>query len=214
MRTIAAFFLAAALLGAGCSRAALTDVTLSPGDTLVVRQTVLGVGGKLAELAGTSSGTREITVPSEWPTALTNVDDDAFVLLPRETYAELAETGTSRISLGLYDQTISDALGLAGRLNDLLAFIGSDVSVGDGTEDVLRVMVTDADATDWVRLDGTLVEVNAIRASNAFANYVILADSECPVILSLTLKPTARAKFDVLASFEGFEVAEIKTAGP
>jgi hypothetical protein len=199
-----------AILGFGCAPVERADVTVSAGDTLVVRQTVLGIGGKLAELAGVTAEERELTVPSVWPTAATTVDDDAFVLLPKETYAELVETGSARISLGLYDQAISDALGLVDRLAALAALIGVKTDAGDMDADVLRVELTAADATDWVRVDGKLEAVKSVEASNAFASYVILANQESPLILSLTLKPAARAQFDALKSFEGFEVSEIR----
>lgn len=213
MRLLVAALGLLVIVGAGCTNAAPVDVTLAAGDTLVVRQTVLGIGGKLAELAGVAAEERTLTVPAEWPSATATVDDDAFILLPKETYAELTTAGSTHISLGLYDQTISDALGLVERLNALADLIGVETGIESSGQDVLLVTVTDADATDWLRLNGTLVEVRAIKASNAFASYVILANPDSPLILSLTLKPAARAQFDALASFEGFEVSEIKKAG-
>lgn len=212
MRSLVAALGMVVLIGAGCSNPAPVDVTLGAGDTLTVRQTVLGIGGKLTELVGIAQEERELTVPATWPSSATDFTDDTFILLPKETYAELSETGTTHISLGLYDQTISDALGMLDRLNAVVEAIGGS-SVVETQQDVLLVTVTDADATDWVRIDGELVRVRAIEASNWFASYVILANPESPVILSLTLKPAARAEFDALASFEGFEVSEIKKAG-
>lgn len=212
MRSLVAVLGILVIVGAGCTTAPPVDVTLGAGDTLTVRQTVLGIGGKLTELVGVAQEERDVTVPAEWPSSVTGFEDDTFILLPKETYAELSETGTTHISLGLYDQTISDALGLVDRLNALVELLGGS-SVVDTQQDVLLVTVTDADATDWVRMNGELVQVKTVEASNLFASYVILANPESPVILSLTLKPAARAQFDALASFEGFEVSEIKKAG-
>lgn len=212
MKSLVATLGLVVLIGAGCSNAASVDVTLEAGDTLMVRQTVLGIGGKLTELVGVAQEERVVTIPDPWSSYSTGLEDDTFILLPLETYAELAGTGTTHISLGLYDQTISDALGMFDRINVIMEFIGGSSAVGT-QQDVLLVTVTDADATDWVRLNGELVQVKTIEASNLFASYVILANPESPVILSLTLKPAARAQFDALASFEGFEVAEIKKAG-
>lgn len=196
------------IVGAGCTNTAPVDVTLEAGDTLTIRQTVLGIGGKLTELVGVAEAEREVTVPAAWPSFSTGLEDDTFILLPTETYAELSATGTTHISLGLYDQTISDALGLVDRLNALVELVGGSSTV-EIKQDVLLVTVTDASATDWVRLNGELVQVKTVEASNWFASYVILANPESPVILSLTLKPAARAQFSALASFEGFEVSGI-----
>lgn len=208
MRSLVAAIGLVVFVGAGCTNSSPTDLTLVAGDTLVMRQTVLGVGGELAELAGASEETRTLVVPDAWPSDSTSYTDQTFVLLPKELYAELTATGATHLSLGLYDQDISDALSTVDRLNALLAALGAGtVSVG---EDPLRVTVDDADATDWVRLDGELVEVRAIEAKNAFASYVILANPDSPVILSLTLTPAARAELSALAAFEGFEISEIK----
>src|SRR3989339_1016814 len=212
MKSIAVVMSILVLLGAGCNSSPPVDLMLGAGDTLTIRQTVFGVGGKLTEFVGVAPEERTVLVPDAWPSSATDFADDTFVLLPRESYAELSETGQTHISLGLYDQKISDALGLVDRLNAVVTALGGS-SVLETREDVLLVTVSDENATDWVRLNGRLVQVRAIKASNRFASYVILANQETPVILSLTLKPAARAELDALSSFEGFEISEITKAG-
>lgn len=205
-------FLAFVLLGAGCATQTAINVQLAPGDSIAIRKTVFGIGGKLTELIGVDQDERSIVVPEAWPDATSAYNNDTFVLLPKSVYAELIGTGSSHISLGLFDETVSEALSWVDRLNSLAAMVGAEVGTGGTGEDVLLVTVTDADATDWVRLNGELRLVKTIEASNRFASYKILANSETPIILSLTLTPAARAEFSVLSSFEGFEVSEIASS--
>lgn len=213
MRPLLAAFAMLVVLGAGCAPATPVDVAIEAGDSITIRKTVFGVGGKLTELVGVDQDERTVVVPEAWPDVTSGYDSDTFVLLPKSVYAELVETGSSHISLGLFDETVSEALSWADRMNALAAMVGADLTIGGTGEDTLLVKVTDADATDWVRVDGTLQTVKTIEASNRFAAYKILADAENPLILSLALTPVARAEFSVLSAFEGFEISGIKKAG-
>lgn len=206
-----------ALLGAGCvttPESSPVDLTLEAGDTLTVQKTVFGFGGKLLELIGQSSEDQMVTVPVVWPDTSSTYGSENFLFVPTSIYAELSTTGSTHLSLGLFDQTVSDALSWVDRLNALAAKVGVSTGTETAGEDVLLVTKTNDGGTAWVRLDGTLVEVNTIEAGNRFATYEILANAETPVILSLTLTPAARAEFSVLSSFEGFAVSEIKTTSP
>ncbi|NBS41686.1 hypothetical protein EBS80_03415 [bacterium] len=190
------------------------DLTLSAGNTLTVQQTVFGFGGKLLELIGQKSEDRVVTIPDTWPDTSSTYGSDNFLFVPKSIYAELATTGSTHLSLGLFDQTVSDALSWVDRLNALAAKVGVSTGTETTGEDVLLVTRTNDSGTAWVRLNGTLVEVNTIEAGNRFATYEILENADAPVILSLTLTPAARAEFSVLSAFEGFAVSEIKTTSP
>ncbi len=202
------------LTGTGCVAPEPVALTLVAGDILTIRQTVFGIGGKIAEFFGKESEEQIVIVPAVWPTTSTTYGTDTFVLLPKEKYQELMNGGKTQIGLGLFDSEISDVLSFADRLDSLLALIGQPPTDLPEGEDVLTVTVTDTDSKDWIRLNGELAQVKTIEASNWFASYVILANADSPIILSLTLKPAARAKFDALASFEGFEVSEITQVSP
>jgi hypothetical protein len=206
------FLIIFVLAGSGCIRLPDTtpvDVSLRSGDSLTVRKTVFGIGGSLAELFGVHPDERAVSVRDAWPDTTSGYSNDTFVLLPKSVYQELADTGSTHLSLGMFDETVSEAMSWVDRLNALASSVGVTTGLDANGEDVLLVTRTDDDATDWVRIDGTLQPVRTIKASNRFASYVILANPENPIILSLSLTPAARAQFDVLASFEGFEVSEI-----
>lgn len=205
------------LLGTGCvttPESTPVDLALSAGDTLTVQKTVFGFGGKLLELVGQTSEDQTVAVPAAWPDTSSAYGSDNFLFVPKSIYAELATNGSTHLSLGLFDQTVSDALSWVDRLNALAAKVGVSTGAETAGEDVLLVTRTNDRGTAWVRVDGTLVEVNTIEAGNRFATYEILKNAEAPVILSLTLTPAARAEFSVLSSFEGFAVSEIKTTSP
>lgn len=206
--------LAFVTLGTGCVKmpnTAPVDVALAAGDSLTVRKTVFGIGGKLAELFGVNQEATTVVIPEIWPDVTAGYGNGTFVLLPVSVYAELVESGTTHISLGLFDETVSSAMSWVDRLNALAATVGVSTGTDASGEDVPLVTKTADDTIDWIRIDGSLRAVRTIEASNRFASYVILANPETPVILSLTLSPAARAEFDVLSSFEGFEVAEVRT---
>jgi hypothetical protein len=206
--------LALVLLGAGCATSAPVDVSLAAGDEIVIRQTVYGIGGKLTELVGVAQDERTVVVPEAWPDVTSAYGQDTFVFLPKSKYAELVANGKTELSLGLFDESLSDALTWTERVNTLLSLVGEQPAELPSGDDVLTVSVTEAQATDWVRLNGELVQVKTIEAANWFASYKILADADSPLILSLTLKPAARAEFSALSSFAGFEVGEINQAAP
>lgn len=216
------------LVGAGCSSAPSTTLTVGAGDTLTLRETVLGIGGKIAEWFGAGTATQEVvlgernsTVDAElswkkaddWQTGAMVVDTaKSQLILSAAQYDGLVTVGSATLSLGLIDTTISGALAWTDSVTSFLSSVNQTVPDLPTSTDVLTVKTDDLSSSTWVRVDGTLQKVDALRVSNWFANYLILKNADNPLILSVTLKPAADASFD--SAMRGFEVSEIKTTSP
>jgi len=225
MRRLAAAFAIVLLVGAGCPSQESVELSVGAGDTLTLRETVLGVGGKIAELFG--AGTVMQTVVLGDRNAMADaafawkkdsdgsmaVDPSASTfVLSSSQYDGLANDGGTTLSLGLIDMTMASALGWTDSVKSFLASINQPIPDFPTPSDVLMITVSEANASTWVRVDGMLQKVDAIKASNWFADYLILKNADSPLILSVTLKPAADASFD--SALRGFEVSEIKTTSP
>lgn len=226
MRRLAAAIAIVVFIGAGCPSQPSTELVVGAGDTLTLRETVLGVGGKIAELFG--AGTVMQTVVLGDRNAMADaafawkkdsdgsmaVDPSASTfVLSSSQYDGLANDGGTTLSLGLIDMTMASALGWTDSVKSFLASINQPIPDFPTPSDVLMITVSEANASTWVRVDGMLQKVDAIKASNWFADYLILKNADSPLILSVTLKPTADASLGSNA-FRGFEVSEIKTTSP
>lgn len=215
------------LVGAGCPTQDSVELTVEAGDTLTLRQTVLGIGGKIAEWFGADAQTQAVVLGERVPAkdaafawkksadGSISVDPDAstFVLSVAQYDGLVTNTGAT-LSLGLLDATVSGALAWTDAAKTFLASMNQSTSTLDlpTSSDVLTIKTDDLASSAWVRVDGTLQKVDALKASNWFAEYVILKSAENPLVLSVTLKPAADASFD--SALRGFEVSEIKTTSP
>lgn len=227
MRRLAAAIAIVVFVGAGCPSQPSTELTVGAGDTLTLRETVLGVGGKIAELFGADPLTQEFTLGDRVATT-----DAAFVwkkesdgslavdasasrfVLSDAQYDGLVTNKGATISLGLFDTTVSGALDWTDSAKTFLTSLNVSTSTIDlpTSTEVLTIKTDDSESSTWVRVDGTLQKVDALKASNWFAEYLILKNVDNPLILSVTLKPAADASFD--SALRGFEVSEIKTTSP
>lgn len=217
-----------ALAGAGCLSSSTTALTVGSGSALTLRETVLGIGGKIAELFGAGAepqevvlGDRDATLDAalawkkadDWQTGSMVLDvTSSRLVLSNAQYDGLVTNGSATLSLGLLDETLSGALEWTETVSAFLASVNQPVPDLPSAADIQTIAVDALDATAWVRVDGALRNVEAIKASNWLAEYVILKSSDSPLILSVTLKPTADASFQ--SAMRGFEVSEIKTTSP
>ncbi len=228
MRRLAAIVAMIVLVGAGCSSAPSTSLTVGAGDTLTIRETVLGIGGKIAEWFGAGTEAQTVVLServattdatlswkkaNDWQTGAMVVDTSKsqFVLSSAQ-YDGLVTGGSTTLSLGLLDTTISGALAWTDSVKSFLSSVNQTAPDLPTATDVLTIKTDDLATTAWVRVDGTLQKVDALKASNWFAEYLVLKNADNPLILSVTLKPAADASFD--SALRGFEVSEIKTTSP
>lgn len=227
MRRFAAAMAILVLVGAGCPTQDSVELTVGAGDTLTLRETVLGIGGKIAEIFGADPVTQTVTLGDRVSTAdaafVWKKDSDGslavdaiastFVLSDAQYDGLLTNEGAT-ISLGLFDTTVSGALDWTDSAKTFLSGLNISTSTIDlpTSTDVLTIKTDDMASSTWIRVDGTLQKVDALKASNWFAEYLILRNVENPLILSVTLKPAADASFD--SALRGFEVSEIKTTSP
>ncbi len=230
MRRLAAVVALIVLVGAGCPSQPSTDLAVGAGDTLTLRETVLGIGGKIAELFGAGTnpqtlvlGERDAAIDAslswkkddDWQTGALVLDTSASrLVLSSAQYDGLVTSGSATVSLGLFDETVSGALDWTDSAKAFLTSLNVSTSGFDlpTSSDVLTIKTDDLAASAWIRVDGTLQKVDALKASNWFAEYLVLKNADNPLILSVTLKPAADASFN--SALRGFEVSEIKTTSP
>ena len=228
MRTLLSILAILSLAGAGCLSTESTPLTVKAGDTVSIQQTVLGVGGKVTELFGLEQLTQTAVLGArdpakdgflkwkkadDWQSGAMIVDTGASQFyLSSAQYDGLLTDGKATMRLGLLDETISGALAWTDSVKSFLASVDQPVPDLPSATDVLTIAITDAHATAWIRIDGTLKQVDAIKASNWFAEYTVLKNADSPIVLAVTLRATAAASFK--NALRGFEISEIKTASP
>jgi len=189
---------------------------------------MLGIGGKIAEWFGAGTATQTVVLgdrvstvdaalawkkDADWQTGAMVLDTSASrLVLSSSQYDGLVTNGSTTMSLGLLDTTISGALAWTDSVKSFLSSVSQPVPDLPSATDVLTIKTDDLAATTWIRVDGTLERVDAIKASNWFAEYLILKNADSPLVVSVTLKPAADASFN--RALRGFEVSEIKTTSP
>lgn len=170
-----------------------------------------------------------LNLPERWSEGDGGVSDTSLIWIGRAQYDELVNTRSTKLSLGLFDESLMQVQEATSTLTSYLDRIKS-LWPGDATEAVapdkieedLLTVQADADWGEYTLLvDGTRTSVQTIEAKNAFAHYTILANPDDPLILELRLTPLAQGNLEVLSpsgfieGFGGYEVSEInvKTGG-
>ena len=165
-----------------------------------------------------------LMLPELWAEGAGGASDTSLVWIGRAQYDELVSTRSTRLSVGLFDESLMQVEEVTAELTSYLDRIKSlwpgeitetQAPAETQTDDLLTV---EADA-DWgvytLLVDGMRTTVQTIEASNAFATYTILANPENPLILELRLSPLSQGNLEVLSpsgfieGFGGYEVSEI-----
>lgn len=293
------------LLGFGCSSATVSDLTpeqaaaslnLAALSEIVLRPTVLGLGGKIVDLFGGDADemtiqltqwTPGVSVSLSW--SITTQEETAASIAAREAYEteygetaigedvpeapepeyeetvksgslassvlgdagvlqlpelwsegdggstatsliwigktqydELVTTRSTKLSLGLFDESLMQIEEVTSTLTsylDRIKNIWADNTTETPTETDADDLLTVEAKADWgeytLLVDGTRTAVQTIEASNAFATYTILANPDNPLILELRLTPLSQGNLEVLSpsgfieGFGGYEVSQI-----
>lgn len=172
-------------------------------------------------------------LPSMWQEGNQGSVEESLIWLSTQQYQELVNTRSTNISLGLFDQSLASieqtGQEVVGVVSDITKFLQplEDLGLFELDLDVPEVQEQDdgGDITqvqadgDWdtytVKIDGVRTQVRAIRASNAFATYKVLANPDNPLVLEVQFTPLAQGSLDLGSlrlseSFGGYEITQIK----
>lgn len=164
------------------------------------------------------SNAERILLPSYWPEGEYDVrgEENSVVWLSRAQYDELVSTRESHIALGLFDSTLQNLIGLGDTAKTALSALQGELAAQEEktNEDVTK-LTADADWSDYILVvNGEERTVQAVRATNMFANYIILANPENPLILQVSIKPWAFGigmlnVLHAIDAFAGYRVTSI-----
>ncbi len=153
-------------------------------------------------------------LPIFWSETQTDGEGSTLIWLSKKQYDELIQTRRTSVNLGLFDDSVSYAVGLTDQVKYFIDRIKGSKEAPE-EKSVLEINA-EIDWTNYtLSVDGAPTVVRAIHAQNAFARYTILANPENPLILELMLSPAARGSLNVFSrqalgdAFWGFEVVSV-----
>lgn len=135
-----------------------------------------------------------LLLPSYWPEGEYDVSHtgNSVIWLSDQQYAELVNTRASHIQLGLFDSTLKDALDFTESAKSALDRLQGKIAAAPTSNKDFTKLTAKGDWGSYpLKVNGEDVRVKTIEASNAFANYTILANAENPVILKISILPWA-----------------------
>lgn len=159
-----------------------------------------------------------ITLPSYWPEGMYDVrgDENSVLWLSRAQYDELVSTRSSHIALGLFDSTLQGVIDFGENVESALAKLQGNIASDDAqsSADVTKLSA-EADWGEYTLLvNGTMSTVRVVEASSLFADYVVLANPENPLILKVSVKPLSLglgmlSTLSLINSLAGYHVTAI-----
>lgn len=158
--------------------------------------------------------TSAIYLPLFWMDGETGGQGSGLFWLSQKHYKELIETRKTNINLGLFDDSVSYAVGLTDQVKNLVERLRGSKEAPE-EKSVLEVEANINWAEYTLLVDGEPTAVRAIRAQNAFARYTILANEENPLILEIMVSPATRGSLNLFTrealgqAFWGYEVVSI-----
>ncbi|HBP00093.1 MAG: hypothetical protein UU48_C0015G0010 [Candidatus Uhrbacteria bacterium GW2011_GWF2_41_16] len=160
-------------------------------------------------------------LPAFWQEGDQTLEDQTLIWLSKKQYEELLQTGKTHISLGLLDEKITSVLRLTDALQNAWNALQQKAGEVSKNQDVTEVTssnyFTETEKFQTLMVNGVLINVRVIQASNWFASYVILANPENPLVLKVTPNPLSSGSFnphaplDILSASLGYEIREIHT---
>jgi len=169
----------------------------------------------------------QLGLPESWPEGEGGVSTSSLIWLSSWHYDELVNTRSTIVSLGLFDESLlriegatSQLTSMVDKLSGLLdPILGEQQSPSEeSSQDSESLLTLEADPS-WgeytLLVDGIQTKVRVVKAKNAFANYVILANAQNPLILEIQLTPLSRGNLELLSSdgfaegFGGYEIIQV-----
>ncbi len=158
-----------------------------------------------------------VFLPIFWKTDETLGEESSLIWISQKQYDELIQTRRTKINLGLFDDSVSYAVGLTDQVKQLVEKLKGAEETPEG-KNVLDVEADIEWGTYDLVVDGIVTTVQTIQAQNAFARYTILANRQNPLILEIMLSPASQGSLHLFSresigeSFWGYEVVSITHA--
>ncbi|MBI4256581.1 hypothetical protein HY626_00825 [Candidatus Uhrbacteria bacterium] len=191
------------------------------------------VEGTIASTSIKSADT--LMLPEAWLEGDAAEVGASLIWLSRDAYEELVSTRKTKVSLGLFDESllkVEDATGriksvvdsISGLLSSVTGSAQESIEAEEEPVDTDSFLTLEADP-DWgeftLLVDDVRTTVRVIEAKNAFASYKILANVDNPLILEIQLTPLSQGNLELLSKdgisegFGGYEITQInKKAAP
>ncbi len=180
-----------------------------------VYETVMTSGTVITDALGNAE---RVTMPSYWPEGEYDVRgaENSVVWLSRAQYDELVSTRSSHIALGLFDSTLQSAIDFGDTVENALAKLQGNIATSDAQSnyDVTKLTAEGDWGVYTLLVNGTRSNVQVIEAKSLFADYVILANPENPLILKVSVKPLSLglgmlSTLSLINSLAGYHVTAI-----
>ncbi|MBI4592167.1 hypothetical protein HY733_01850 [Candidatus Uhrbacteria bacterium] len=170
-----------------------------------------------------------LMLPEAWPEGEGGISTSSLIWLSRTHYDELVNTRTTKVSLGLFDESLMQVEEATSKLQSIVdgvagliePLIGSELTseTEDTETDSLLALEADPQWGEYTLLvDGVKTSVRVVEAYNAFASYKILANPDNPLILEIQLTPLSQGNLELLSKdgisegFGGYEVTQISSS--
>ncbi len=169
-----------------------------------------------------------LKLAQQWPVGDGGMVEESLVWLSPSQYSELINTRSTKVSLGLFDEsltriedTTAQAKSFVDRISGFFSsFTGDNTPVkDDSTAPAIKNATTIEADPSWgvysLDVDGVRTKVRVVEAKNAFASYKILANPENPLILEIQLTPLSQGNLKFLSKeglakgFGGYEISQI-----
>jgi hypothetical protein len=164
-----------------------------------------------------SEAAHEMFLPVFWKPGERAKTAASLIWLSPEAWRELDGKGSTEWKLGLGGEASVDAaLKTLQAFNDLASRLSGGSAASATATSPFRMRATGSPAFP-LRVDGELVNVKTIKASSWFADYVVLANPENPLILKVSVNPVAVGALDALKPLEadvsalGYEITSISS---
>lgn len=136
------------------------------------------------------------------------------IWLSDDAFQELVRTRRTILNLGLFDESLNDAVKSVGELKDAVARLRQDANT-EGARKDLTELEADGEFIEWpIEINGERRAVSAIRAKNWFGEVIILNNRQNPMILKVTLNPVTAgveaANGGAIDKLFGYEVRNIR----
>ncbi|HLD20512.1 MAG TPA: hypothetical protein VJB64_00270 [Patescibacteria group bacterium] len=174
-----------------------------------------------------------LMLPEAWPEGDAGEVEASLIWLARDKYEELVSTRKTKVSLGLFDESLLKVEDATGRIKSVMdSLSGLLSSITGSTQEPAEEELVDTDSLltleadpDWgeypLLVDDVRTTVRVVEAKNAFASYKILANMDNPLILEIQLTPLSQGNLELLSKdgisegFGGYEITQInKKAAP
>ncbi|MBI1907986.1 hypothetical protein HYS28_01035 [Candidatus Uhrbacteria bacterium] len=158
-----------------------------------------------------------ILLPSYWPQGAYDVrgEENSVVWLSRQQYDELVSTRSSHIAIGLFDATLQNLIDFGEGVSNALAKLQGELAAQETSNTDITKLEAEGDwGSMTLTVNGEPTTVRTIAATSAFADYVILANPENPLILKVSIKPLSLgfgmlSTLSVVKSLAGYEITSL-----